>query len=307
MLKEVLIFIVGCIVLVKSAEYAIKSVTHLAKHLKLTEFVTSFLLVAFVSSLPEGFISIISALGGDPGIGVGTLLGGNIADLTLILGLVALAGSPVRIHSTIVKKDLYFAGLILLPIILGMDGVLSRIDGIILLAAGILFLIVLLKERQYFHTPFKSKDHWSKHLLIFIASMAVMLISANYIVESTSLIAFGLGVPSLLIGVVLVALGTTLPEFTFSLQSVRSGHADLAIGDLLGTVVVDACITMGIIALIAPIALNTTILSVIGVFTLFAVIFALMFMRTDNILSKNEALALVLFYIAFIVAQILMR
>ncbi len=307
MYKEVLIFIIGCIVLVKSAEYAIKSVTHLARHLRLTEFVTSFLLVAFVSSLPEGFISVIAALGGDPGIGVGTLLGGNIADLTLILGLVALAGHPVRIHSSIVKKDLYFAGLTLLPIILGMDGRLSRIDGTILIAAGVLFLIVLLKERQYFRAPFKSKDNWIKHLLIFIASMAVMLISANYIVESTNLIAFGLGIPSLLVGVVLVALGTTLPEFTFSLQSVRSGHADLAIGDILGTVVVDACIIMGIISLIAPIALDVTILSVIGIFTLFAVVFALMFMRTDNILSKNEALALVLFYIAFIVAQILLR
>jgi len=307
MLKEVLIFIIGCIALVKSAEYAIKSVTHLARYLRLTEFVTSFILVAFVSSLPEGFISIIAALEGDPGIGVGTLLGGNIADLTLILGLVALAGHPVRIHSSIIKKDLYFAGLMLLPIILGLNGVISRIDGIILLSAGAIFMLVLLREREYFHKPFEMKDHWLKHLVIFAICIAVMLISANYIVGSTHSLAIGLGIPSLLIGLVIVALGTTLPEFTFSLQSVRNGHGDLAIGDLLGTVVVDATIIMGIIALISPIAVNVFVLSIIGIFTLFAVVFALLFMRTDNIISKNEALALVLFYIAFVVVQVLLR
>jgi cation:H+ antiporter len=273
----------------------------------LTEFVTSFILVAFVSSLPEGFISIISALGGDPSIGVGTLLGGNIADLTLILGLVALAGHPVRIHSSIIKKDLYFAVLMLLPIILGLNGIISRIDGIILISAGIIFMLVLLREREYFRKPYEMKDHWIKHLSIFVACLAVMLGSAYFIVSSTHSLAIGLNVPSLLIALVIVALGTTLPEFTFSLQSVRSGHADLAIGDLLGTVVVDATIIMGITALISPIAINLFVLSIIGIFTLFAVVFSLLFMRTDGILSKNEAMALVFFYIAFVVVQILLR
>lgn len=307
MLKEVIIFIIGCFLLVKSAEYAVKSVTHLARYLRLTEFVTSFILVAFVSSLPEGFISVIAAIGGDPSIGVGTLLGGNIADLTLILGLVALAGHPVRIHSSIIKKDLYFAVLMLLPIILGLNGIISRVDGVILLAAGIIFIIVLLREREYFHKPFEMKDHWLKHLAVFTVSLAVMLVSAHFIVGSTHSLAIGLGIPSLLIALVLVALGTTLPEFTFSLQSVRNGHADLAIGDLLGTVVVDATIIMGIMALISPIAINVFMLSIIGVFTLFAVAFSLLFMRSDGILTKNEAMALVLFYVAFVVVQILLR
>jgi cation:H+ antiporter len=307
MLKEVIIFIIGCIVLVKSAEYAVKATARLARFFRLTEFVTSFILVAFVSSLPEGFISVISAIKGDPSIGAGTLLGGNIADITLILGLVALAGNPIKIHSSIVKRDLYFVILMLLPIILGLNGIISRMDGIILLAAGSIFMLVLLKEREYFHKPYDGKDHWFKQIFIFLISIGFMLLSAHFIVQSTHTIALGLNIPSLLIGLVLVALGTTLPEFTFSLQSVRKGHGDLAIGDLLGAVVVDACIIMGITALITPIVVNVLILSIIGIFTLFAIVFALAFMRTDGILSKNEALTLVLFYIAFIVVQILLR
>ncbi len=307
MYEEVLIFIIGCIVLVKSAEYAIKSVSHLARWLRLTEFTTSFIVIAVVSSLPETIISVLSALEGNPSIGLGTLLGGNIADLTLILGLVTLAAHPLRVHSRIIKKDLYLGALCMLPIILGLNGILSRLDGIILIAAGIIFMCILLKEREYFHKPFQDKDHYLKNGLILLASITVMVVSAHFVFSSAEALAIGIGVPAILIGLVLVALGTTLPEFTFSLQSVRKGHSEMAIGDLWGTVIVDACIGVGLTALIAPIAVNLYILSIIGIFTLFAVVFSLIFMRTDGVLTKNEALTLIFFYLAFVVAQILLQ
>ncbi len=307
MYKEVLIFLAACFVLVKSAEYAVKSIGHLARFLKLTEFVTSFILVAFVSSLPELFISIFSALDGNPSIGLGTLLGGNIADLTLILGLITLAGHPIKVHSSIVKKDLYLGLLCILPILLGMNGTLSRLDGAILVSAGLIFIFILLREREYFHKQFDGKDHITKHFLILLASVAFLILSAHFIVKSAEALALGIGIPAIIIGLVLVALGTTLPEFIFSLQSVRKGHADMAIGDLWGTVIVDACIGVGITALIVPITVNLFVLSIVGIFTAFAVFFALTFMRTDGILSRNEALALVLFYIAFVVTQFFLR
>lgn len=307
MLKEVLIFIIGCAVLVKSAEYAVRAVTHLARWLRLTEFVTSFILVAFVSSLPEIIISITSAIQGDPSIGLGALLGGNIADLTLILGLVTLAAHPIRVHSRIVKNDLYLGALCMLPIILGLNGILSRLDGVILIAAGIGFMIILIRERGHFTKPYENRDHYLKNFLILAASVACMVISANLIVSSSEDLALGIGVPAILIGLVLVALGTTLPEFIFSLQSVRKGHSEMAIGDLWGTVIVDACIGVGITALIMPIAVNFMILSLIGIFTLFAVVFSLVFMRTDGILTKNEAATLILLYVAFVVSQFFLR
>jgi cation:H+ antiporter len=307
MFKEVLIFVISCLALVKAAEYSVKSVSHLARFLRMTEFATSFILVAVVSSMPETLISVVSALEGHPSIGLGTLLGGNIADLTLILGLVTLAGRSIKIHSSIVKKDLYLGALCMLPILLGLNGTLSRIDGIILITAGVAFMLILLKEREYFHKPFQDKDHYLKNVIMLALSIGAMLLSAHFIVSSSEAMALNIGIPSILIGLVLVALGTTLPEFTFSLQSVRKGHAEMAIGDLWGTVIVDACIGVGITALIAPIAVNLLVLSVVGVFTLFAVVFSLLFMRTDNMLTKNEAMALVLFYIAFVVVQILLR
>ncbi|HLF54299.1 MAG TPA: hypothetical protein VI612_01095 [Candidatus Nanoarchaeia archaeon] len=307
MLKEVLIFLIACLVLVKSAEYAIKAVSRIAKYLRLTEFIASFILVAFVSSLPEIFISVLSAIDGNPSLGLGTLLGGNIADLTLILGLITLAGHPIRIHSTIIKKDLYLGALCLLPIILSLNGVISRIDGAILLAAGTIFLLILLKESAYFKKPFDGKDHVLKSFLLLVISIIFLLGSAHFIVKSSEALALGIGVPVIIIGLVLVALGTTLPEFIFSLQSIRKGHADMAIGDLWGAVIVDACIGVGLTALIVPISVNLFVMGIVGLFTAFAVFFSLAFMRSDGILTRNEALALVFFYVAFVVAQILLR
>ena len=260
-----------------------------------------------IAALPEAFIGIIAALNGYSNLAAGTLLGANIADLTLILGLVALAGNSIRIKSSIVKKDLYFVGLVMLPIILGMNGVVSRIDGVILIGAGVLFIYTLLREREHFTKPYKDGNAIVKHTGILFACMVAMLISAYYIVQSAHGIAIGLGMPELLIGLILVALGTTLPEFIFSLNSVRKGHPDLAIGDILGNVVVDACILMGVIALISPIYVDLFLWSIIGVFTAFAIIFSLLFMRTDGVLTKDEAMALILFYVAFVVVQILLR
>ncbi len=307
MLKEVIIFIIASIVLVKSAEYAVRSVSRIARYFRLTEFVTSFILIAFVAAMPEFFIGIISAINGTPGIGLGTFLGGNIADLTLILGLIALAGNPIRVKSKIIKNDLYLGALCILPTVLALNGTLSRVDGALLIFAGVTFLFILLREREHFSKPFNNQDHLGKNALILIIAISSLLISAHFIVQSAGALAIGIGVPAIVIGLVLVALGTTLPEFIFSLQSVRKGHADMAIGDLWGTIIVDATIGVGIIALIAPITVNIFIMSIIAIFTAFAVFFALTFMKTDGILSKNEALTLVLFYVGFVVVQFLLR
>lgn len=308
MLKEVAIFVICSFLLIKAAQYAVRSVGKLSRAMHLTEFVTAFLLVAVISALPETFIALLAAIDGVPTIGAGTLLGSNVADLTLILGLVGLAGHPVRVRSSMIKRDLWLAAIVLLPIILALiGGQLSRIDGAILVAAGVAFIILMLREQKYFHKPFREKNHWVFQLGIFIASLGLMLITAHFIVDSSVAIATQLEVPKLIVGVILVALGTTLPELTFSIRAVKAGHGEAGIGDLLGVVVVDATIVMGLVALVAPFTINVFLWSIIGVFTAIGVAFALLFMKTDSFLSKNESMTLILFYIAFVITQFLLR
>jgi len=308
MIKELIIFIICSFILIKAAQYAVRSVGKLSRAMHLTEFVTAFIVVAIISALPETFISVLSAVDGVPTIGAGTLLGGNIADLTIVLGLVGLAGHPIKIRSSMIKRDLWLAAVVLLPIILALiGGQLSRIDGAILVAAGVAFIILMLKEQKHFHKPFKEKNHWIFHLGIFIASIGIMLLAAHYIVDSSVSIADYLEIPKLIVGVVLVALGTTLPELTFSIRAVKAGHPEAGIGDLLGVVVVDATIVMGLVAIVAPFTINVFLWSILGVFTAFAVGFALLFMKTDSLLTKNESMALILFYVAFVITQILIH
>lgn len=308
MLKEVAIFVICSFLLIKAAQYAVRSVGKLSRAMHLTEFVTAFLLVAVISALPETFIAVLAAIEGSPTIGAGTLLGSNVADLTLVLGLVGLAGHPVRVRSSMIKRDLWLAAIVLLPIILALiGGKLSRIDGAILVTSGAAFIIWMLREQKYFHKPFREKNHWVFQLGIFLASLGLMLITAHFIVDSSVVIAAQLEVPKLIVGVILVALGTTLPELTFSIRAVKAGHAEAGVGDLLGVVVVDATIVMGIVALVAPFTINIFLWSVIGVFTAMGVAFALLFMKTDSFLSKNESMALILFYVAFVITQFLLR
>lgn len=308
MLKEAAIFIICSFVLIKAAQYAVRSVGKLSRVIHLTEFFTAFILVAVISALPETFIAVLAALDGVPTIGAGTLLGSNVADLTLVLGLVGLAGHPVRVRSSLIKRDLWLAATVLLPIILALiGGQLSRLDGAILVAAGIGYIVLMLKEQKYFHKEFKEKNHWIFQLGVFIASIGVMLIAAHFIVGSSVEIAKQLNVPNLIVGVIMVALGTTLPELTFSIRAVRSGHPEAGIGDLLGVIVVDATIVMGIVVLVSPFTINIFLWSVLGIFTALGVAFALLFMKTDSFLSKNESMALILFYIAFVITQFLLR
>lgn len=308
MIKEAIIFVFCSFILVKAAQYAVRSVGKLSRAMHLTEFVTAFILVAVISALPETFISVLAALDGVPTIGAGTLLGSNVADLTLILGLVGLAGHPLRVRSSMIKRDLWLAAIVLLPIILALiGGQLSRIDGAILVASGIGYILLMVKEQKHFHKKFKEENHWVFQAGIFIASIGVMLVAAHFIVGSSIDIATQLEIPTLIVGVIMVALGTTLPELTFSLRAVKAGHSEAGIGDLLGVVVVDATIVMGIVSLVAPFTINVILWSILGVFTAFAVGFALMFLKTDSFLSKNESMALILFYVAFVIVQFLIH
>lgn len=308
MIKEAIIFVFCSFILVKAAQYAVRSVGKLSRAMHLTEFVTAFILVAVISALPETFISVLAALDGVPTIGAGTLLGSNVADLTLILGLVGLAGHPLRVRSSMIKRDLWIAAIVLLPIILALiGGQLSRIDGAILVASGIGYILLMVKEQKHFHKKFKEENHWVFQAGIFIASIGVMLVAAHFIVGSSIDIATQLEIPTLIVGVIMVALGTTLPELTFSLRAVKAGHSEAGIGDLLGVVVVDATIVMGIVSLVAPFTINVILWSILGVFTAFAVGFALMFLKTDSFLSKNESMALILFYVAFVIVQFLIH
>ncbi len=296
---NIAIFIISLVLLVKSGGLAIKFSSRLADGLKLSRYVVGFLIVSGISILPETFISISSALQDKPEIGLGTLFGGNVADLTLVFAVVLLfAKRNIKVTSETIKNKWVFLLSMSMPILLGWDGQYTRADGILLIMAGVVFYAWTLnrysKEKQVSARKFSIKNFG-----LLVMSMAFLLICSNLAVKSGIQIANLIGINPALVGMFIVALGTTLPELIFSIKAVRKNHDSLALGDILGTVLNDATIVIGILAIMNPFKFDAKLVYSTGMFMFMASIVLFFFLNTHRQLSKKEAILLTLFYILF--------
>ncbi len=304
MIVNLVLFLVCMTVLIKCAAYAIRYSSRLAKILRFPEFVVSFFIIALISALPEATISIMSALDGEPELGLGTLLGSNVADLTLVFGIVALfSSSGIKVRSKILRDSFSYLILLLFPLLLGLDGSLSRIDGAVLVLSGLLFFGHTYFESKKFHKKFNNprKGSFIKSLVLLIISLAIILASAYLTVKFAVGLAYDIKLPPVLIGITIIAVGTCLPELIFSIRAVKKNHDALALGDILGTVITDATILLGIVALISPFSYNPLNLYTTGGAMFLAGLLVIVFMKSEKSISKLEGVILLLVYIAFVI------
>jgi cation:H+ antiporter len=306
LILDLALFLVSLFVLVKSAERAVNYSSKLAKMLGISEFIVSFFMIAFISCFPEATVSVVSAINGIPEFGLGTLLGSNIADLALVFGLVALFSmNGIKVKSEILKNDLLYLLLLLVPILLGIDGHLSRTDGVLLVLSGAIFLLTLSIQSKMFTRKFNDvKDHgWAKNMMLLAISLAFLIAGAYYTVKFGVDFANDINIPPLLIALSMVSIGTCMPELVFSLNAVKKRHYELALGDILGTVIIDATILVGVMALIRPFDFDPNIIYVTGGLMLIAGALAVSYIRSEKVLSKKEGIYLLLFYILSLIIQ----
>jgi len=304
------IFIIALFVVIKSSEYCIRYSSRIAKTFHLSEFIVSFLIIAIISTFPEASIAILSALQGDPSFGMGALLGSNVADLTLVFGIVVLFSyKGIRIKSEIVKRDFSYLLLLLFPILLGLDGRFTRMDGLILILGGFFFFLTLSLESKMFHRKFESLRDPSlvKNSSLMLLAIAALLVSAHFTMKYGTLFAYDLNVPPLLIGLTMVSVGTCLPELLYSLRAVSTKHDELALGDLLGTVIMDATIVLGIVVLISPFTFNPALIYVTGFAMFFAGLMVVSFIRYGKIITKKEGILLLFCYLAFVILEFIVN
>jgi cation:H+ antiporter len=310
MLTNLVVFLAFLLILIKSADYAMRYSSRIAKMFNLSEFIVSFFIVALISAFPEGSISIISAIKGIPEFGLGALLGSNVADLALVFGIVAIISTRgISVKSEILKKDLFYLILLLFPVLLGLDGQLSRVEGILLVLAGLAFFFTLSIESKMFRKTLNhvkgSSFFWN--LVLLILSLAVLLVSANYAIKFAVNFANDIQIPPILVGLTIVSIGTCLPELMFSIRAVRHNHDELALGDILGTVITDATILVGIIAIIHPFYFNPIIIYVTGAAMFIAGVLAVSFIRSGKILTRKEGVYLLLFYLIYLAVEIVVN
>ena len=313
----ILIFIASCLLLIRSGTWVVGSLVRIAKALGWKKFVVASVLMAFATSLPELFIGITSAFHQRPQLSFGNIIGANIIVLTLVAGGGALLAKGLKFEGKILRKSsLYAATIAFLPFLLILDGKMSRWDGIILLLIFVFYFSHLFQEQKRFSEVFISefKKDWTqfklflKDGLIFLGGVCLLLLSAEGIVFSASNLAAGFNMPLVITGMFLVAIGTTLPEISFGIRSIAMGHKEMILGDILGSVVVNSTLILGLVVLISPFEIYNFSPYLIGIiFTAITCLFFAVFSRTGKVITRKEAVVLLAIYILFVVSQLVIR
>ncbi len=305
MIVNLFIFAISLFLVIKGATIASKYAARLAESFKLPKYTVGFIVIAVISILPETFIAINSALAGVPSFGLGMLFGSNIADLTLVFAIIVMfAGRGIKIQSKVLKNNQAYPLWLLLPIALGLDGHYSRVDAVILIIIGAVFYYLAFKNSVVSTTSSNHSNNRLKNISLLLIGMVILLTGSHFTVTSASSLAKALQVSPILIGMLIVGLGTTMPELFFSLKSVKKQDDALAVGDILGTVLADATIVVGVIALISPFYFPQKIIYITGLFMLGASIILLQFMRSDRTLTKTEAYLLFLYWLIFVLVEL---
>jgi len=308
----ILVLCAGIAIVVYGADEAIKRLLGLSKLFRLSAFVTGVVIAGTLAILPELSIGVLAALEGSSSFGLGLIFGANVADLTIVIGVVVLLAGTQKMNSTMLRslKISFFA--VLLPVVLLLDGVLSSIDGIILVVAFVVYVIwLLLTGRKQTEIP--AKKRWHKEVIhlgitvfMLIIGITVLFIGSELVTTSSQELSEQFGLPIFLIGIV-VAIGTCLPEMAFAIRASDKQDGDIGIGNILGNVLADSMLVIGIIALIHPVHLPRIALPLTaGLFVVFSIIMVF-WCSKDGELGKKDALVLIAVYAIFIVLQYLLE
>ena len=313
----ILVFIVSCLLLVKSGTWVVSSLTRIAKSLGWKEFIVSFILMAFVTSLPEFFVGISSAFHYKPELSFGNIIGSNIINLTLVVAIVVLLAKGLKCETALIQQSsIYTAIIAFFPILLMLDGEISRIDGLFLVFILIFYFKYLFHEQKRFSKVFTNgfKKDWIelrlflKDLGIFFGGIVLLLLSAEGIVWSVSFLATSLGLSLAVIGILIVALGTNLPEIVFGIKAIAMGRKDMVLGVLMGSVVTNSTLVLGSTVLIHPLEIVKFSPYIVGIsFTIAACLFFAVFSRTGRKITRKEAIVLLAIYILFVIFQLVIR
>lgn len=301
-----LIFLFFSVVLVKTTGFLIKLIKHLGTSLGLKPFIVSSILLGLATSLPEVVVGVVSALEGKSILALGNVLGSNIADVGLALGLAAIVSGGIVVTDSVVFKDATVAFfLMLLPIFLLADKNLSLIDGLILIFVYIWYNLSMAKERKDVDIKAEIQSlALPKAFGQFFLGIAIILFSADILVKSAVFLAEFFGLPLLLIGFFLVAIGTSLPEIVVEIQAARQKRGEVVFGDLLGSIVANSLLALGLTAVISPIKIAHFQEFLGAVFFLVFIFITFFFLiKTKHRLERWEGGVLIVIYLLFAIFE----
>ena len=303
MLLDLLFIIIGIALVLWGADKFTDGASALARRMKVPPIVIGLTVVAMGTSAPELFVSMASALKGSSGMALGNIVGSNIFNALLIVGTAA-AVAPIAILKTTVRKDIpiaMFASLMLMGMTL--DQHISRLDAAILFICFIAFIWITLrgarKDMQANHeATTKAPMPMAKALLLVVVGLVCLVLGSNVFVDNASAIAHGLGVSDAVIGLTIVAGGTSLPELATSVVAARKGNSGIAIGNVLGSNVFNILMILGITGLICPMTISGITMVDLSMMVVSMVLLWL-FSFTKYHIERWEGIVLIIIFAAY--------
>jgi cation:H+ antiporter len=268
-LLTLLLFIAGIVLLISGAELLVRGASRLAVSVGITPLVVGLTVVAFGTGSPELAVGVQASMAGQADITIGNVVGSNIFNVLLILGLSAVV-APLVVSQQLVRLDVPLMVVVSVALLLmSVDGVIDRADGAVLLAAsmGYTYLLIRISRREaaavhaeydvaYGAPPARQAGRWPMHVLLVLIGLGLLVTGARWLVDGAVAIASALGVSELIIGLTIIAAGTSLPEVATSVVAGLRGERDIAVGNVVGSNLFNILVVVGAAALIAPAGLR---------------------------------------------------
>lgn len=295
------VFIVSLALLIKSSDLFVGAAEKIGLKAGLSPFITGVLIVGVGTSLPELGSAIAAAFGGATEIVIGNVLGSNITNIFLVLGIAAVIGKEFTLRHDLLKIDIPFLlATTLLIALMIMDGSFSRSEGIITLLAFVIYILFNLKDSvgKNPNNEKKQKPNLKEILFLFISPAGIFL-GAKYSVDSVIALSSFFGIGTEVIALTAIALGTSLPEVLVTIAAARRGNPEMAVGNIIGSNIFNGLVVMGLPSLICNLEIPSGILS-FSLPVAIASVLIYIFIVIDKKINRLEGSLLLIFYIYFL-------
>jgi cation:H+ antiporter len=307
-----------CVAMYYAGNWIVESLARLAKILRWKEFVVAFLIMAMAATLPNLFLALVAVLNGVPELSLGDVMGGNVVDMTLTIALaVFFSKKGIDARGEVVQTSLMFTSIAaIMPLVLILDGSLSRIDGVVLLVFFFAYLYWLLSKKERFSVIYSGHSvNVGKNMglitresaKIFLSSLVLIGVAQAIIVLAEDFSASFM-IPLSLVGILIVGLGNSMPEIYFSITAARANKTKMILGDVMGAIILPGTLVLGLVALLSPFSVDgATMFLASRYFLLIAAILFFVCIKTDQRVTKREGLLLLTVYIAFLITEIFVK
>lgn len=313
MLLALIAVVVGLVLLIWSAEKFIDGAAATSRWLGLSPLLIGMLVIGFGTSAPEMMVSVLAAMQGNPGLAVGNAYGSNIANIGLVLGFVALL-APLAVHSSVIRKEMPLLLVVMLVTgLILLDGWVARWEAVCLLLALLIFIVVsIVRSRgqqddalvsEVAETLDNKPMSRGTAIMWTVVGLVLLIVSSRLLVWGAVEIAVRFGVSDLIIGLTVVAIGTSLPELASSITALRRNEHDMVLGNVVGSNLFNSLAVVGLAGVIAPIESGQEVLqrdwSVMLVMTVLMMIFAFSWRGRPRRINRFEGGSLLALFIAY--------